>query len=85
MTVQVLQNLLELVRFWNFFYGAGQREQDCEALERSSKIPFREWHEVTCTADTSKSVVAPDMSCVSPRRRARRTLPHAGRLAGLGG
>ena len=42
----VLQNLLELLKFWQFFYGVAKRDQDCEALERSSKIMFTEWRAI---------------------------------------
>lgn len=45
---RVLKILLQLVEFWSFFYGPGvaKRQQDCEALQRSSKIPFTEWRSV---------------------------------------
>jgi hypothetical protein len=39
----VLKPLRQLMKFWKFFYGVTKREQDCESLERSSKIPFSEW------------------------------------------
>eukprot|EP00039_Didymoeca_costata_P019159 m.336460 g.336460 ORF g.336460 m.336460 type:complete len:852 (-) comp17859_c0_seq1:114-2669(-) len=36
-------NLHSLVSFWQFFYRSPKRAQDCEALQRSSQIPFTEW------------------------------------------